>query len=174
MRAHSVALLCLSIVALPLGAQVNTPTPVAPRTTTVVAGLGNTLGWFGGRAERHLGGERWSVLVGVGVTPSLDDGAEAKLTFAAGARRYTAGRRHRGFLEASVSQIAIEERWNFDADAIDRNALYGPGLQVGYQYSALSGFTIDLSGGLGYAIDHDTEFSAVYGIFGIALGYTFR
>lgn len=52
---------------------------------------------------------------------------------------------------------------------------YGPGLAVGYQYVAGSGFTAMASGGFGVAIAQDDRFdeSAMHPIVNLGLGITF-
>ncbi|HEX2451487.1 MAG TPA: hypothetical protein VHJ69_10110 [Gemmatimonadales bacterium] len=41
------------------------------RRVTVLTGVGNSLGWFAGQAERHFG-DRFSIFAGLGYTPSID------------------------------------------------------------------------------------------------------
>jgi hypothetical protein len=131
-------------------------------------GLQKTMGWFGGQAERYVARGRASVFAGVGYTPAIDDGDPSGATFAAGVRGYTGGSRHRGFLEASVSQIDVEMR----VDGVRR---YGPGLQIGYQYVARRGFTMLVSGGVGYPRGGDEILgSSATALFGFGMGYTWR
>ena len=66
------------------------------------------MGWYGAQGERYFGPDRLSAFVGAGYTPSTDQDEPSGPTFAAGLRGYTAGFRHRGFLEASFSQIFTE------------------------------------------------------------------
>jgi hypothetical protein len=159
MRQAAVALV-LAALAPPLVAQAGAP---GARTVTVLAGMGNSLGWFGGQAERHFG-DRVSVFAGLGYTPPVD-GVPSGITGAGGARIFTAGVKHRGFLELSVSQIAVES-------GIDRR-YYGPGLQAGWQFVSRGGFTLMASGGLGYILaEHVSE--RVQPLLGLAVGYTWR
>jgi hypothetical protein len=66
------------------------------------------MGWFGLHAEGYLAREGLSGFVGLGYTPSIDQGDPSGLTFAIGLRGFTAGIKHRGFLTLSLSQLAVE------------------------------------------------------------------
>ena len=140
-----------------------------PRTMTITPGLGNAMGWLGVQGERYFRGDRLSVFLGLGYTPAVDPGDPSGLTAAAGLRGYTPGLRHRAFLELSVSQIAVELR-------PDGERLYGPGLQAGYQFTTLGGFTLMASAGLGYAVGSPDYVvgSAVQALLGFGIGYTWR
>jgi hypothetical protein len=106
-------------------------------------------GWFGAQGERYFGPDRLSAFVGAGYTPSLDQYEPSGLTFAAGLRGYTAGFKHRGFVEASVSQIFTE------SNALEPGRrLYGPGLAAGYHYASRGGFTLMTSLGVGFGDQH--------------------
>ena len=85
-------------------------------------------------AVKYLGSGRMSLFGGLGYTPSVIEGDANGVTVAAGVRGYTAGVRHRGFLELSVAQIEVEQ----SCFAHCRRP-YGPGLQAGYQYVANGG-----------------------------------
>jgi len=139
------------------------------RIATVTAGIGNTMGWLGVQGERYFAHERLSAFLGLGYTPSIDLGDPSGLTFAVGGRGFTAGVRHRGFLALSVSQLFVE---NSDAD--DRRRLYGPGLEVGYQFASRGGFTAMLGVGAGYAPGMPEGQSAVGSMIELGLGYTWR
>lgn len=138
------------------------------RSLTLTGGVGNALGWFGVQGERYLPGDRVSVFGGLGYTPEVDNGASG-VTLAGGARGYTAGQRHRGFLELSVSQISVE---SFCRDACSRQ--YGPGLQAGYQFAGRGGFTFMVSIGVGYALGVPEGSDPVMPLLGLGLGYTWR
>ena len=139
------------------------------RTFTVTAGVGNAMGWLGAQGERYFGPDRLSAFVGAGYTPSMDQGEPSGPTFAAGLRGYTAGFKHRGFLEASVTQIYTE------VNGLEPGRrLYGPGLTAGYQYAARGGFTLMASLGLGYAPGVDDGHSKVGGLANLGFGYTWR
>jgi len=129
----------------------------------VVTGVGNSMGWFGGSAERYLG-DRFSLFAGIGYTPPID-GIPAGITPAGGARLFTPGVKHRGFLEFSVSQIAVES-------GIDRR-LYGPGLQAGWQFVSRGGFTLMASLGAGYILAENVS-QPVQPLMGLGIGYTWR
>jgi hypothetical protein len=137
-----------------------------PRLATVTLGVGNAMGWLGGQSEYYMAHERLSAFLGLGFTPWIEGDASG-LTFAAGLRGYTRGNRHRGFLEISVSEIALESAV-MGASAVASKQLYGPGLQAGYQYSALSGFTLMGSFGVGYALE------GAQPLMGVGFGYTWR
>ena len=140
-----------------------------PRSFTLAAGVGNAMGWFGLQGEKYVARSRVSVFAGLGYTPQEDEGDAKGITFAAGARAFTPGIKHRGFLELSVSQLAIEQ---FCFDACHRH--YGPGLQAGYQFVSRGGFTLFVSGGVGLLFDPPPGEDSVGGMAGIGLGYTWR
>jgi hypothetical protein len=139
------------------------------RVVTVTAGVGNAMGWLGAQGERYFGPDRLSVFVGAGYTPSTDQYEPSGPTFAAGLRGYTAGFKHRGFLEVSVSQIFTQSH----AVELGRR-LYGPGLAAGYQYAARGGFTLMTSLGLGYAPGVQGGYTKVGVLANLGLGYTWR
>jgi len=138
------------------------------RVVTVTAGLGNAMGWLGAQGERYFGPDRLSAFVGAGYTPSTDQYETSGPTFAAGLRGYTSGFKHRGFLEASVSQIFTE------SDSLETGGLYGPGLAAGYQYASRGGFTLMTSLGVGYAPGVNDGYSKVGAVVNLGLGYTWR
>jgi hypothetical protein len=139
------------------------------RIATVTAGIGNTMGWLGVQGERYFAHERLSAFLGLGYTPSIDLGDPSGLTFALGVRGFTAGVKHRGYLALSVSQLFVE---NSDAD--DRSRLYGPGVEVGYQFASRGGFTVMLGVGAGYAPGMPEGQSAVGSMVELGFGYTWR
>ena len=139
------------------------------RVVTVTAGVGNAMGWYGAQGERYFGPDRLSAFVGAGYTFSTDQDEPSGPTFAAGLRGYTAGFKHRGFLEASVSQLFTQ------SNALDEGRrLYGPGLAAGYQYAARGGFTLMTSLGIGYAPGVEGGYTKVAALFNLGLGYTWR
>jgi hypothetical protein len=139
------------------------------RIATVTAGIGNTMGWLGLQGERYFAHERLSAFLGLGYTPSLDQGDASGATFAAGFRGYTTGVKHRGFLALSVSQLFTE-----NGPTNDRRRLYGPGLEAGYQFASGGGFTVMLGVGAGYAPGMPEGESAVGSMIELGLGYTWR
>ena len=159
------AILFLLLVPRSMPAQGDAPL----RVVTVTAGVGNAMGWYGAQGERYFGPDRLSAFVGAGYTPSTDQDEPSGPTFAAGLRGYTAGFRHRGFLEASVSQIFTQTH------AVEPGRrLYGPGLAAGYQYAARGGFTLMTSLGLGYAPGVKGGYTKVGMLANLGLGYTWR
>ena len=99
------------------------------RMVSLTAGVGNAMGWLGAQGERYFLDERLSIYAGLGYTPSLDPGDPRGPTFALGFRGYTTGAKHRLFFEGSASQVMVTSA---GADGGER--IYGPGLQVGYQF----------------------------------------
>ena len=138
------------------------------RIATVTAGIGNTMGWLGVQGERYLAHERLSAFLGLGYTPVMDSGDPSGPTFALGARGFTAGVRHRGFLALCVSQLFVE------GGTDDPRRLYGPGLEAGYQFASLGGFTAMVGAGLGYAPGMPDGQSEVGSMIELGLGYTWR
>ena len=157
----------LLLFLVPRSMPAQAPAPV--RVVTVTAGIGNSMGWLGVQGERYFGADRLSAFVGTGYTPSLDQGEPSGPTFAAGLRGYTAGFTHRGFLEASVSQIYTEV-----IGLEPGRRLYGPGLAAGYQFVSRGGFTLMASLGLGYAPGVDDGHTKFGGLANLGLGYTWR
>ena len=104
MKHTKLAILLLLFPVLCLAHFEESPAPLDAREVTLLAGVGNTMGWLGIQAERYFHQERFSVFGGLGYMPSTDPGYPTGFTFAAGARAFTGGKRHRAFLEASVSQ----------------------------------------------------------------------
>ena len=162
-------------------------TAPGPRKTTVVAGIGNTLAWFGIQGEFHFSQERFSAFGGVGYLPEIDPGDPSGITLAAGVRGFTPGAKHRGFIELSLSVVAIQQPvFALVLDATGRFAnlvlvedgkkRYGPGIQVGYHYVGGGGFTFLASVGVGYAIGLDDPFGSdrVDALLALGLGYTWR
>jgi hypothetical protein len=115
--------------------------------------------------------DRLSAFLGLGYTFSRDEGDPSGLTFAAGLRGFTAGIKHRGFLEAAACQIFIERGFGFDGE---NSRLYGPCVQAGYQFASRGGFTTMLSLGLGYAPGVPEGESGFGALANVGLGYTWR
>lgn len=183
-RTASLAL-CLLFSASALSGQeapasADRPDGARPRQVTILGGMGNSLGWLGAQAEWYFGGDRFSTFGALGYTPELEDGDPPEgITFAAGVRGYTAGAHHRGLLELSISQIAVQVTSiaiGLSRIAVGGERLYGPGLQAGYQFSAAGGFTLLVSAGAGYAVglDDDVDESHVQPMLNLGFGYTWR
>lgn len=166
------AILVLVVAHAPLAAQETADSAPPERRATLTGGVGNAMGWFGLQGERYFTKERLSGFIGAGYTPRIDDG-DSGPTFAAGVRGFTAGFKHRGFLELSISRVFVEAGGDpLARDELDR--LYGPGLQAGYQFVSRGGFTLMASIGLGYAPGVPEGESGFGGLGAIGLGYTWR
>jgi hypothetical protein len=142
-----------------------------PHSFTLAAGFGNAMGWFGLQGEKYLLHSRLSAFAGLGYTPSGDVGDEkgTGIAVAGGLRAFTPGIKHRGFLELSVSQLAIEREC---FDACHRH--YGPGIQAGYQFVSRGGFTLFASLGLGVLFSAPIGYDRWGGMAGLGMGYTWR
>jgi hypothetical protein len=162
MRLFQLVTFLIAIPSLVAG-QENEPAPrlsaPVPRKVTATAGVGNAMGWFGGQAEYYVARDRASLFAGLGYTLEVDEGDPSGATFALGARGFTPGLKHRGFLELSISQIAVRSDFFGDGDRF-----YGPGAQAGYQFVSRGGFTLMASLGAGHA----------HALAGLGLGYTWR
>ena len=182
---HTIGLMLLALGTLlpgPLSGQLP-PGPVAiaaasPPRVTLLGGLGNSLGWFGIQGEAYFVTGRFSTFAGLGYTPDLEENDPTGLTGAAGVRGYTGGVRHRAFVELGVSQVAVEvdlaQQQNGSIRETGRR-LYGPGLQIGYQYLALRGFTAMVSTGVGYILAEPPRFASRWQpLVGLGFGYTWR
>ena len=145
------------------------PAPIGPRKVTAVAGIGNAMGWLGAQVEHYFAREQFSAFAGFGYTLADVEGDPAGATFAAGARGFTAGLKHRGFLELSISQIAVRAAVFDEGDRY-----YGPGLQAGYQFVSRGGFSLMASLGLGYGLGIPDGETKVHGLGALGLGYTWR
>ena len=183
-------LIIASLLGVPVsvvGQEARQGTAPGPRKITVVAGIGNTLGLLGIQGEFHLSQERFSAFGAVGYLPEDDPGDPSGLALAAGVRGFTPGAKHRGFVELSLSVVAIQQplfAFVFDATGrpvdfvmvVDGKKHYGPGIQVGYHYVGGGGFTFLASVGVGYAIGADDPFGSdrVDILLALGLGYTWR
>lgn len=153
MRVGTLILLALAVAA-PIRAQsaaAEDESP-SPRRTAFLVILENTLvgdplGWVGGQVELPVAGDRLSAFGGLGYTPEVPErGDPSGLSFAVGMRGYhSVAVRHRFFLETTFRQVGTGLG----------ELLRGPALQAGYRYTAERGFTLLVSGGIGYAIDDD-------------------
>ncbi len=149
------------------------PSSPGPRNVTILVGLGESTGGIGFQAERYFRHERFSVFGGLGYHPSFDTGYPSGLAVAAGARAFiTTGKKHRAFLELSVLPIAMHR--SYVPKEPEGQIAYGPGFQVGYQYTARAGFTFMGSIGLAYPIGTQSEFTHIRVTSTIGLGYTWR
>ncbi|HSM04280.1 MAG TPA: hypothetical protein VK858_06650 [Longimicrobiales bacterium] len=135
----------------------------------ITAGVGNVRGWLGANGEIFLAGGDWSLLAGVGYVPESDVVVEAFAAFGGGARRYFGGDRHAGFAELSYTLVAVEQSGLFFGTE-ESERLYGPGVGVGYRFTAGGGFHAELGIGVGWAPGDDV----VAPIGSLAIGYTRR
>ncbi|MBA3260295.1 MAG: hypothetical protein H0T68_12630 [Gemmatimonadales bacterium] len=72
-----------------------------------MVGLGNTFGGIGGTLEYFLVPSRISMVAGLGQLPG------AGTTGGGGLRAYSAGDRHRLFVEAAVAPLAVSDAIGF-------------------------------------------------------------
>ena len=148
-----------------------------PRAT-FMGGVGHAMGWFGFQGEYYFNAGRASTFFGVGYTPDGEDDlgydrpSPSGATVAFGGRVFRGGSKHRAFLEASISQL-VWESYGRTIETFETNRLYGPGIQVGYQRIADSGFTFLISSGVGYAIGTEVA-SATQLMLGLGIGGTLR
>lgn len=169
MRCPALLMLLPSLPALLAAQDAPAPAFSTERIVSLTAGIGNSMGWFGVQGERYLADERLSIFVGLGYAPRLERGDRTGPSFAAGVRSFTAGRRHRAFVEGSVSQLQVET-----LALGESGRLYGPGLQGGYQFVSTGGFTFMASLGLGYALAVPRGLSPWAGQVGLGAGFTWR
>jgi len=159
----SVALMCIASVA---SAQSVPTDSVHRRTAAVAIGFGNAFGGLGVLGEYYLAGSRMSMTAGAGRFIQID--YPNINAFAATLRGYTKRRRHRGFLELSVSPVFVETTISLAGTSV--TALYGPGIAAGYHYTAGGGFTLLVNGGIGWS----PSAKKVGSVGSIGLGYTWR
>ena len=149
------------------------PTPGAAPSFSLTGGVGNALGWYGAQAERYVADGRASFFGGLGYAYSPDKPPDVSgaIAGAGGCRAFFGGRKHRFYIEGSVSLLLRE--WTVDESGSMRGgSRYGPGLQVGYQLVSRKGVTLSTSAGVGYAMGAVTESTTT--MFGFAVGYTWR
>ena len=165
--------LLVLLTAATAGAQTGdpAPAPASPRAT-VLGGLGNSVGWVGAQVEGYFAEGRASVFGGLGYTPEVDR-SWSGITVAAGLRVFTRAKKHRLFLEASVSQLGVEQ----PVDALQPNGderTYGPGVAVGYQLAKPGGFTLMLSAGVGHTMGAPSHLEGTVVLASFGVGYTWR
>ncbi len=139
------------------------------RGTAITAGFGDAYGGFGVGLEQYFLGSRVSGVVGGGFVPATTDGNPQTGALAAAVRGYAGGSRHRGFVEASVSLVAVS--WTrAGGQLLDFQRHYGPGLSFGYQYTAMGGFSVVAGAGAGWAFGANR----LEPIGSLGFGYTWR
>ncbi len=146
--------------------------PGAP-VFSVVGGVGNSLGWCGVLGERYLRDGRFSVFAGLGYAPMFEESqpppdTSGTLAAAGGGRAFFGGRKHRVFVETSVSLVS-HEWWVDESGSTQQADRYGPGLQIGYQLLTGRGVTLATSVGVGYAVD--SRYGSTHLLYGLAVGY---
>ena len=160
------------VVALTLASPVWVAAQDAPKAS-VLAGFGNALGWIGGQVQGYVAQGRVSGFAGFGYMPNLVSDEGGGFAGALGIRAFTAGNRHRGLLEVSLSVLSGTVSSTFGSDIIDESRNYGPGIAAGYQFIGDGGFTIMLTGGVDDE-EFDPEGSKLQPTAGIGVGYTWR
>lgn len=143
----------------------------SPPGFAALIGVGHDMGWFGAQAEGYVR-PGLAIFGGLGWTPEIRDDTPTGPTFAFGVRQYVGSARHRGFLEANVSQVLV-----ITADSVSSgDRFYGPGLQAGYSFVSQGGLSALVSAGLGYAVGLDPaqEGDDFALLFGLGVGYTWR
>lgn len=168
--ASVVTLLLLLTASATVSAQ--SPSHREEPSLTVLAGVGTTMGWFGGQVSGVLPGTGVALFAGLGYTPGYSDGRPSGATFAVGARRYFSSRPHQGYVGLALAQLVTVWEESPFGERSDR--LYGPALMGGYQYTAGSGFTVLAGLGVGYAPDFDDWDPPLVPALDLALGYTWR
>ncbi len=171
-QVRGLAAALLVVISLTLAGAALEAQEAESRTATVTLGVGNSMGWLGGQGEYYLAQGRISLFAGLGYTPDWDDNRSG-LAAAGGIRGYTAGSTHRGFLEASVSQIAVQRGSQLSPGT---ESYYGPALLAGYQYTSTGGFTAIGSAGAGYLLDDTgrTGQSDIQLVLNLGIGYTWH
>jgi hypothetical protein len=168
----SVMLIWLCFVAAPSAPAESTSS--VPRLS-LTGGVGNSLGWFGVQGEHYLREGRFSIFAGVGYATNFEEPSAPDISgtvaVAGGSRAFFGGRKHRLFVEGSISLVARE--WWLDEHGSEHEASrYGPGLQVGYQLLSRKGVTFATSVGVGYAVGARSD--STTWLFGLGVGYTWR
>jgi hypothetical protein len=145
-----------------------------PRIVTVLAGSGNSMVFFGLQFDYYFRQERFSLFGGTGYTPVFDTDSSS-MAFAVGVRAFLGGKKHRALFEGSVSTVGIE-KWTQGDEVVLARTRYGPGAQVGYQYTARGGLTFMITGGVGYALGLDPQdpLSPWVPLAALGVGYTWR
>lgn len=166
----------------PVGAEDDEPATRAPPPAagpplfTLLGGIGNSTGGLGFEGQYYLGGGRFSLFAGVGYWPGDPDSDRypSGVAGAGGARVFTSGRKHRGFLEVGLGPIAGTFVAVDDDEVLDRTIVYGPSAQLGYQLVKDSGFTFKASVGIGYGRWGEYDISVTSLQIGLGIGQTWR
>lgn len=157
----------------PVEAQTIEPpgTGLEDRAATVLAGGGNSFGWFGTNVSLYLSDGRWSVHGGLGyaLAVSPPEGHPSGVAWAAGVRRYTAGFRSQWFVGLLYGLLVTTSGSRPNPPPGEWG--YGPAVMAGWQYAAGSGFTFLVSLGAGHPVTAEVDV-ALIPAFDIGFGYT--
>lgn len=169
------ALLALPAVSVAQARQETQPDSLATPHVTVTAGMGTSMGWYGAQTEWYVWPGRLSVFGGLGYTFRVMAGHPEGLTYAGGARLYTRGVKHRGFVALVVGQLVTTVNDSpFPGGTAVGERHYGPALMGGYQRIADTGFTFVVALGIGYAPPTHESGSLVTPALDLGFGYTWR
>lgn len=116
-------------------------------------GIGHGFGTFGLQASVPITlSEKWALgpFAGAGVFPPLGE-SEGHFAFAAGVLAYR-GVRHRLLMEASFAAVGARTL-ELHGSIVATKPVYGPGVIVGYEFVAQSGFLVRSGVGAGLALD---------------------
>jgi hypothetical protein len=84
-------------------------------------------------------------------------------------RAFSHGQRHRGFLELSVSPLAI-----LAANRVFLEQFYGPGASIGYEYTATEGLEFAASLGGGVVLQPRGGIDRIQPLLTLCVGRTWR
>lgn len=146
-----------------LSAQTSQADSLRARHAVLTAGVGNSYAGIGGSIETFFLRGRLSAFGAIGYVPHVS-ASDGRMATAGGLRAYTAGLRHRLYLEGAVAPLIADETL---ASAM---IPFGPALALGYTYASASGFTVTLSRGIGWAPSRQR----IVPVGNFALGYTWR
>lgn len=172
-------LACLTLCPATTAGQIDAPVEGIPRMA-VIAGVGNSLGWFGAQGEWYFT-QSLSAYLGSGYTPGDDPLDATGATFAAGARAYLGGSNHRFVVDLGLSQVRLLEgfvaRRNGEPlpGSLPQQGRrdYGIGGQIGYSWVSNSGFTALFTTGFGYPIQ-GKNLGQYERLYSLGFGYTWR
>ena len=160
MRIRLIACGLTVLCSAPALAQDDGSADLSHRRVSVLAGVGNIFGGFGGTVEAFPFHRQVGLVGGIGYIPDSDNG----MSGAGALRFYTGGQRHRLFLEGSFGPVAIS------IGNYSQSTHYGLGVAGGYSYAARSGFTLLVSGGVG----RTTSVADTEALLSVGLGFTWR
>lgn len=164
----------LLVPSVSAAAQEPSPSEDTHRQFALFAGAGPSMGWLGAQVELY-GHDQVSAFLGVGIDPAhlgSGEGSDesASPALAGGFRAYTSDTRQRAFVEVSLSQVWWQSSSTLSATSVHRS--YGPGVQLGYQYGARSGFSVFASAGAGVPATNSFGAPDIVPLAGLGVGYT--